>query len=104
MGSYSLIRKFSYGAILITSLLACAVSNAGRGVGGGGAYHGGVDNNYHGDYNNRNDNYNRGIEGSSGVIIGAPIGGDIEPAYPDSCQTVQQCDSDGNCVQTQNCN
>ena len=100
MRSTTVIHKFSCTVLLIISLLACTVGNAGH----GGGYHGGnIDN--RNDDNNRNYNHDdRGVEGSSAVIIGAPIGGDVEPAYPYSCQSVQQCDSDGNCIQTQNCN
>ena len=100
------------GLILILGLLTCAVGNAMHGGGGGGGRGGDFnrdgDYNRGGDYNRDGDNnrggyrdgvyYDNGADGP-GVVVGVPEG-----ESSSTCSTVQQCDDDGNCVQSQVCN
>ena len=71
------------------------------GGGGGGDYNRGENYN-RGDYNQRDndrDNYND-VWVNPGVVV--PNGG--YSTSPGECSVVQQCDSYGNCSQTQVCN
>jgi hypothetical protein len=78
----------------------------------GGGYHNGdyhsnnvYNNGYHnGNYHGYHNNvwYDDGLndDESTNVVIGVPEGGYYDP----SCQTVQTCTPDGECVTQQNCN
>lgn len=114
MSIYFKTHKCLCGLMLMFGLLTCAAGIAGHGGGGrGGDFNRGGDENRGGDYNRggydnrgRYDNrsgyrdgvyYDNGFAGP-GVVVGVP---DDEAS---SCSTVQQCNDDGNCVQTQVCN
>lgn len=110
---------------LFMSSLAFAYEHGGGGYHNGGYHSNNVYNNgnhngnYHG-YHNNNVwyggggavvNVNPGSENvwyddgfnddeSTNVVIGVPDGGYYDP----SCQTVQSCTSDGECITQQNCN
>ncbi|MDP3559292.1 MAG: hypothetical protein Q8R79_02940 [Legionellaceae bacterium] len=109
------LSKYAYAIIFVMGLLACSVTNAWHGGGGGGGrgYHGGGDYHGGGGYYHGGDYHNGGYYhggtyyggtyyGSPGVVIGVPLGG--AAAYPNSCVPTQQCDANGYCVQTQVCN
>lgn len=100
MRLYKITRRCSYVAVLITSLLACMVCHAER---GGGGYHAGGEINRGNVNDNRNGYYNNDYRDGyrdNGVVVGVPVDGDVGA----TCQTVQQCDSNGNCTETQSCN
>lgn len=115
----------------LISTLAFAHDGGGGGFHGGGAHGGGVPNNggyhpnngYHNGYNNgyHNNNgwyggggaivnvntgdddwYDNGLydDNATNVVIGVPDGGYYDP----SCQAVQTCNPDGECITQQNCN
>ena len=104
--------------ILCLLLGSSAFAHNGGGFhGGGGGHNGGPvhnDGNYHNGYNNHYHNhynsngwygggtwFDDGVnDESTNVVIGVPDGGYYDPA----CQTVQTCNSDGECVTQQNCN
>ena len=97
-------HKKSFALIFALGLFSCTACNAERG-GDVRGYSNGIhddNNNYdHGtNYNNSNNgNYYHGGGdwGAPAVVIGVP--GSNAP----TCSTVQQCDSDGNCTQSQVC-
>ena len=91
--------------IFVIGFFSCVDSNAARGGGGFGNASGNdrPDNYDRGnDYNNRNRDIND--NGVSAVIIGDPGDGYLDASNPTSCSSTQQCDSYGNCTQTQVCN
>lgn len=103
METYGKTHKYLCGFIFAICLLSCAVCDAMRG-GGGGVHRGGDNFNRGGDLNRGDFNhrdYNRDNWDNAGAVV-VPEGGYV--TSPGSCSTVQQCDSDGNCVQNQVCN
>ncbi len=88
--------------ILSISLFTFADCFAARGGGrAGGDFDRGVDNNNRINNDILNDDYHNGYWGVPGAVV-VPSGGYNN--NPSSCSTIQQCSSDGNCVQTQVCN
>ena len=74
------------------------------GLNGNGAVHNGYHNdNYHGaGVYHHNNNYVGPAVGN--YYPGAGWGAAAVVVNPNACQSIQQCDSNGNCVQTQECN
>ncbi len=85
------IRKGFYPVVLVIGLLTCMVSHAGRGV---------MNNNFHADNYNERPDYNNNYNNNDRLWI-SPGAVYVNPT---SCSTVQQCDDEGNCSQTQVCN
>ena len=104
MRSYTMNRKGFCAFIFAIGLFSCVTCHADRGGGGGAFNNGGYDHNdtYNNNGNFNNDNHDGYYEG--GVEVGAPGAVYLVPSSPTTCSTVQQCDSDGNCMQNQVCN
>ena len=101
MFSYSLDHKGLCGLIFAIGLFSCVSCNAER----GGVYSNGGGYERGNDYNNDNNvNRNAGEWADPVVVTGVPNTGYLNADYPPSCTNVQQCDSNGNCVQSQSCN
>lgn len=100
-------------SIMFLSSPICFAEHGGGGFHqGGGEYHQNDGFNHNGGYHQNNEehdnsNYNYVNPGVGhyypGNGWGAP-GVVIVPGNDSDCQTIQQCDSNGNCIQTQNCN
>lgn len=101
----SSIKGLLIPSLLSISLALGSASSLARGFGGGGDFHVGGDQGFHQD-NGYHDNvyhddgyvgnYHPGNGYGDPVILNAGDGGS-------DCQSVQQCDSDGNCTTEQNC-
>jgi hypothetical protein len=105
MGSFN-SRAVVFGVSLFTSVI-CFADHFGGGfhpnVGNGGWNH--PDYNYHDDVNVGN--YHPGNGWIAPVYVAPAY---VAPTYivndsddDSDCQSVQQCDSNGNCIQTQSC-
>lgn len=99
--SSSLINYHPYRSfVLFMCLLAGSASFAGRGAYGGGFHQG--DDGYHQDnLYHQNDGYVGNYRPGAGYVAPVILDAGNEDV---NCQSVQQCDSDGTCIQTQNCN
>ncbi len=101
--NHSAFRIVIFGVSLFASAFCFAahiggVSDPHPNAGYGGWNH--PDYNYH----NNVDNYHPGAPVYVAPTYVAPgiIINDSDDGY--NCQSIQQCDSNGNCIQTQNCN
>lgn len=105
MKSYVKKQMSWHVCMLVLGLLTCVSGFAMRGGGGEGR---GGDFNRGGDYYRGNDDYRGGYRdgvyydnrvADPAVVVAVPEG-----EVSESCSSVQQCDNDGNCVQSQVCN
>lgn len=92
--------------ILFTSTV-CVANHFGGGVGG---FHPNAGNNGWNHPDAGNNNWNNNYHNNPNVGTYYPGNGWVAPTYiingsnqNDDCQTEQQCDSNGTCIQTQNC-
>ena len=90
--------KRTYILLLVIGLLSTSVSYAGRGGMGVGNYDHPADVNNRPDYNHVDVNNVNGLNNRVWI--------DPNAAYinPTVCSTQQQCDDNGNCVQSEVCN
>jgi hypothetical protein len=96
-------------ALLFLMVLMCSTTYAGRGgFGGGGRDFGGGGRDFGGggfhgnnDINIHNNDFHGNYYPNHGYI--APGVVVTVPTDESDCQTIQQCDADGNCVETSNC-
>ena len=104
MRSYMMNHKKSCALILAIGLFSCVACHADR---GGGGYENGGGFQHNDNYNNGGSDYNdenHDIDYNSSVGFGAPGIEYVAPATSTNCSTVQQCDSNGNCIESQVCN
>jgi hypothetical protein len=107
MKSQPFVHRGLYSLIVSIGLFTYIASDAVHAGRAGGGFNRGGDLNHNVDNNNRPNEYNRNIDNHNGEWV-AP-GTVVVPATgydnnSSSCSTVQQCSSDGNCVQSQVCN
>ena len=97
MKSSSALKK-SYGLILVIGLISSTASFAGRGGMGVGNYDHPAELNNRPDYNRVDTNNINGVNNRVWI--------DPNAAYisPTVCSTQQQCDDNGNCVESEVCN